>query len=223
MAQKDVVTRTERRLGAIFFAGLFALLPIVVTIALVVWLVATTEAIFSDILRLILPGSLYLPGMGLLVATLLIFGAGLAMQGFVSRQILSWVENSLSRIPLVKSIYGSVRDLTELMSNHDEERFGGVVMVQIPEMPVKLIGFVTLRDLGRFGLGVEDDAVAVYLPMSYQIGGYTLFISRRYLTPVAMSIEDAMRFAVTAGVSHGGLGRRQSKPPSADSSASQAP
>jgi uncharacterized membrane protein len=207
MARKGMVPRTRRKLGSIFFAGLFALLPIVVTIALVVWLVATTEAIFSDMLRWMLPG------MGLLLATLLVFGAGLAMQGFVSRQILSWVESSLSRIPLVKSIYGSVRDLTELMSNHDEERFGGAVMVQIPDMPVKLIGFVTLRDLGRFGLGVEDDAVAVYLPMSYQIGGYTLFISRRYLTPVDMSIEDAMRFAVTAGVSHGGLNRRKATPP----------
>ncbi|MFP5304662.1 MAG: hypothetical protein ACLGI7_02410 [Gammaproteobacteria bacterium] len=83
MARKGMVPRTQRKLGSIFFAGLFALLPIVVTIALVVWLVATTEAIFSDMLRWMLPGSFYLPGMGLLLATLLVFGAGLAMQGFV--------------------------------------------------------------------------------------------------------------------------------------------
>src|SRR3546814_8834964 len=66
---------------------------------------------------------------------------------------------------------------------------------------IRLVGFVTVEDLSRFEIAAEEECVAVYLPMSYQIGGYTAFIPRKLLTPVDMSLEDAMRFVVTAGVS----------------------
>ena len=60
---------------------------------------------------------------------------------------------------------------------------------------------VTIEDLNAAGLAQGDDEVAVYLPMSYQIGGYTLLLPRRCLTPLEMGFEDAMRFVITAGLS----------------------
>ncbi|HEY1078385.1 MAG TPA: DUF502 domain-containing protein, partial [Fontimonas sp.] len=83
-------------------------------------------------------------------------------------------------------------------------RFSQVVMVQIPDMPMRLVGFVTIEKLQAAGLSGGDDEVAVYLPMSYQIGGYTLLLPRRYLTPLNMSFEDAMRLVITAGLSRPG-------------------
>lgn len=191
----------RRKLSSIFLKGLFAVLPILVTVSLLVWLVSVTESLFREMLRWLLPDGFYLPGMGLFLAIALIFVAGLAMQGFVSRQLLLWIERSFNRIPLVKSVYGSVRDFVDLLSNHDDERFGGVVMVELPNAPMRLIGFITLQDLSALDVAADDDAVAVYLPMSYQIGGYTVFVSRRNLTPLDMKVEDAMRFVVTAGLS----------------------
>lgn len=201
MARTSRHAPLRRRLSSIFVKGLFAILPILVTVSLVVWLVSATESLFRQMLKWMLPDSAYLPGMGLLLALVLIFAAGLAMQGFVSRQLLLWIERSFNRIPLVKSVYGSVRDLVDLLSNHSDERFGGVVMVELPNTSMRLVGFITLQDLSSLDIAADDDAVAVYLPMSYQIGGYTVFVSRRNLTPLDMKIEDAMRFVVTAGLS----------------------
>ena len=198
----DAARATARKALSIFFTGLLAVLPILVTISLVMWLIGAAESVLGSVLSVVLPGGAYRPGMGLVGAVALIFGAGLAMQGVVTRQLLHWLDHNLYRIPLIKTIYGAVRDLTELVSNNKGgQRLGKVVMVQWPDQPIRLVGFVTLEDLSRFSIIADEDCVAVYLPMSYQIGGYTLLLPRRLLTPLDMSLEDAMRFVVTAGVS----------------------
>lgn len=204
---------TARKAISIFLTGLFAILPILVTISLVMWLIGAAESVFGGVLSVLLPGGLYQRGMGLVIAIGLIFFVGLAMQGIVSKQVLVWVDQQLNRIPLIKTIYGAVRDLTDLVSNKGGQKLGKVVMLQWPDQPIRLVGFVTLEDLSRFDIAAEEDCVAVYMPMSYQIGGYTVFIPRKYLTPLDMSLEDAMRFVITAGVSRSDNGLRGTAPP----------
>lgn len=189
------------RFARIFLTGLLAMLPILVTVAIVMWLIRLAESVFGKLFNALLPGPLYLPGMGLLLAVIVIFLVGLGLQGVLLNQILGTFEGMLNRIPLVKTVYGAVRDLTGMLGSKSERKFSQVVMVQIPNMPMRLVGFVTVEDLDAAGLSRGDDEVAVYLPMSYQIGGYTLLLPRRYLTPLNMSFEDAMRFVITAGVS----------------------
>ncbi|MGB0221346.1 MAG: DUF502 domain-containing protein [Sinimarinibacterium flocculans] len=201
------------RLTRVFLTGLLAILPILVTIAVILWLVQLAEALFGGMLDVLLPDPLYLPGMGLVVGVVLVFLVGLSLQGVFMNQLLHWFETVLNRIPLVKTVYGAVRDLTGMLGSNGERRFSQVVMVRLPEMPMRLVGFVTIEDLQSVGLACDDDEVAVYLPMSYQIGGYTLLLPRRCLTPLDMGFEDAMRFVITAGLSRpgaeeGGNGRR---------------
>lgn len=195
---------TAAKLAGIFFTGLLALLPIFITIAVVLWLLKTAESVLGGLLGVLLPSSLYLPGMGIVLAIALIFFVGAGMQGLFVRQFLGWVDEVINRIPLVKTVYGAVRDLTGLMSSKGGRKFSQVVTVQLPNLPMRLVGFVTIEDLGSVGLAGGTDEVAVYLPMSYQIGGYTLLLPRSYLTPVDMSFEEAMRFVITAGVSRPG-------------------
>jgi uncharacterized membrane protein len=197
----DAARATMRKATSIFLTGLLAILPILVTISLVMWLIGAAESVFGGVLSVLLPGDVYRRGMGLIVAIGLIFFFGLAMQGIVTRQVLIWIDNNLNRIPLIKTIYGAVRDLTDLVSNKGGQKLGRVVMLQWPNQPIRLVGFVTVEDLGRFDIAADEDCVAVYMPMSYQIGGYTVFVPRQYLTPLDMSLEDAMRFVITAGVS----------------------
>ncbi|HEY0974226.1 MAG TPA: DUF502 domain-containing protein [Solimonas sp.] len=193
--------RNLRKLTGTFLTGLLAILPILITVAVIMWLIQAAESVLGGLLSVLLPGSLYLPGMGLLLAILLIFLVGLGLQGVFMRQFLNWLEDALNRIPLVKTVYGAVRDLTGMLTNKSGRRFSQVVMVQLPNMPIRLVGFVTIENLVEAGLGSADDEVAVYLPMSYQIGGYTLMLPRRYLTPLDMDFEAAMRFVITAGLS----------------------
>lgn len=197
----DAARTTVRKAVSIFLTGLFAVLPILVTISLVMWLIGAAEAVLGGLLSVVLPGDAYRRGMGLVVAIVLIFAVGLAMQGLVTKQVLLWIDHNLNRIPLVKTIYGAVRDLTDLVSSSGGQKLGRVVLLQWPGQPIRLVGFVTVEHLARFAIADAEDTVAVYLPMSYQIGGYTVFVPRRCLTPLDMSLEDAMRFVITAGVS----------------------
>ncbi len=192
-----------RKIAGTFFTGLLAVLPILVTVALVMWLIGAAEAVLGGLLGFLLPRGLYLPGMGLLVSILLIYLVGLGMKGLFVQQAFGWVESALNRIPLVKTVYGAVRDLTGFMSNKRERKFGQVVLAQLPNLPIRLVGFVTVDDLAEAGISGCDTGgcVAVYLPMSYQIGGYTVMLPREHLTPLDMGFEEAMRFVITAGMS----------------------
>ncbi len=207
--------RSLGRLAGIFLTGLLAVLPIVITIAVVLWMIQLAESVLGGMLDVMLPGSFYLPGMGLALAMLLIFQIGLGLQGVVVNQLLRGLDSVLNRVPLVKTVYGAVRDLTGMLGSNGKRRFSRVVMVQLPGTEIRLVGFVTIEDLEAAGLSRGDDAVAVYMPMSYQIGGYTLLLPRRCLTPLDMGFEDAMRFVITAGLSRPhGAGGRDDPPPS---------
>lgn len=197
----DAARATLRKAISIFLTGLLAVLPILVTFSLVMWLIGAAESVFGSLLSVLLPGESYRRGMGLLVACAMIFGIGLAMQGLFTRQLLAWIDHNLNRIPLIKTIYGAVRDLTDMVSNKGGQKLGRVVLLQWPNLPVRMVGFLTVENLERFQLAQDDDCVAVYLPMSYQIGGHTVLIPRSQITPLDMSLEEAMRFVITAGVS----------------------
>lgn len=190
-----------RRLARTFLSGLAVVLPIVVTFAVLAWVVTTAEAMLGALVRLLLPGDTYPRGLGLLLALGVIFGVGVLMEAVYFRRLMGWLEELLNRIPLVKTVYGAVRDLMSLFSKAGARKFSKVVMVKFPGLEARLIGFVTIEDFAGLTIAAGPDEVAVYLPMSYTIGGYTVLLPRACLTPLDMSLEDAMRFVVTAGMS----------------------
>jgi uncharacterized membrane protein len=185
-----------------FLAGLAAILPIVVTVTLVLWLSNTLEQVLGTILKAVLPDVLYFPGMGLLIGILLIFALGVLLRVYLVQGVFHWLESWMERIPVVKTIHGVVRDVTQLFSGEIHERFGEAVLVTLPGVEFRLVGFVTRSDFEGLpdNLGTQG-TVAVYLPMSYQIGGYTLMLPRDRVEPLNLSLEDAMRYTLTAGVS----------------------
>jgi uncharacterized membrane protein len=192
---------TVRRLARMFLSGLAVVLPIVITLAVLLWLVQSTEALLGAVVRIFLPDNVYQPGLGLVVALVLIFAVGFLMEAVYFRRVMRWFEDLLNRIPLVKTVYSAVRDLMSLFSKDGSRRFSKVVMVKFPGTEAGLIGFVTVEDFTDLPMKPGPDMVAVYLPMSYTIGGYTALLPRAWLTPLEMSLEEAMRFVVTAGMS----------------------
>lgn len=185
-----------------FLSGLGATIPIVITVYILYWLASSAEAVLGGMIRVILPSGVYRPGMGVAAGMLLIFLVGLFLQAWIFRRIFSWGEAMLERVPLVKTLYGSVRDLMNFFSGSSAGRFNQVVSVAIPNSELRLMGLVTRDQVADVDPGLApENAVAVYFPMSYQIGGYTVFVPRSALTPVNLSINAAMRFAVTAGMS----------------------
>lgn len=191
-----------RVVGTTFLKGLAAVLPIIVTIYLIIWLASLLESVIGGMVSWIFP--FYFPGLGLLIAIGGIFVVGVLLNAWLVRAVFELGERLMHRIPLVKTVYGAVQDLMSFFSRDSDNAASQVVMVHIDiaGVPARIIGVVTREDFEGLpeGLGLPDH-IAVYLPMSYQIGGYTVVLPRDKVTPVDMSIDQAMRYAVTAGMS----------------------
>lgn len=186
-------------LGRIFLTGLLTLIPAVATIYLMVWLFGAVDRLFGKPLRWLMPDETYLAGMGIVVAVAVVFGVGVLMHGVLFRQIFRRAEAALLALPLVRSIYSAVKDLIGLFGSDGPAM--QVVSVTLPGSSWRLLGFVTRAEFGDLPPGIGGAAeVAVYLPMSYQVGGYTVILPRDAVRPVEMTREDAMKFILTAGL-----------------------
>ena len=190
-----------RSLPRLLLTGLLTILPVVVTIAILVWLASSLEAMLGGLLAWLLPEGTYRPGMGLAAGLLLILALGVVMSTWLAQQLFVFFERQLLRVPLLNSLYGAIRDVTALFSPENKHQFSSVVTFTLPGTEARLIGFVTRSDCADLPAGLNGpELVAVYLPMSYQVGGYTLFLPREQLAPVDMPTAAALRFALTAGV-----------------------
>jgi uncharacterized membrane protein len=198
------------RLGTIFFKGLIAVLPISATLGVFIWIANIFENFFSGpikgLLRLVGPPleagketPFYVTGMGLVTGFLLIFLVGLVVNLWFTQQALAWGENLLQGLPLAKTILHGVKDLMGFFNRDKSQAPNQVVVVEINGL--KMLGLVTRQSLVDLPPEInEGDRVAVFFPMSYQMGGFTMFIPRSRISPVSMPMEDAMRFILTAGV-----------------------
>jgi uncharacterized membrane protein len=189
-----------RRIWNTVLKGLVAILPIGLTLYIVYWLAVTAERLFSRAIRLVLPDQYYWPGLGLVAGLLLLYAVGLAVNAYVVRRALRLGDGLLARIPIVKTIYVATRDFMRILptsgQGSDLKR-----VVLVPFGPGKVIGFVT-SETGN-ALGPEhaaQDSVAVYLPMSYMVGGYTVFLPRNVLEATTLTVEAGMRLALMGGV-----------------------
>jgi uncharacterized membrane protein len=180
--------------------GLVAILPIGLTVYVVYWLAITAEKLFSGVLKSVLPEAWYRPGFGLLAGFVVLYLVGLAVNAYVVRRALRLSDALFARIPGVKTIYLATRDFMRFFpSGGHSNDLRRVVLV--PFGPGKLLGFVTAESdemLRRAGSG--GDLVAVYLPMSYMVGGYTVFLDRHLVEPTGLSVEEGMRIALMGGV-----------------------
>jgi uncharacterized membrane protein len=190
-----------KSLGKIFLTGVLTVLPVLATFYFALWMLQVVEWFFGRQLRWLMPDEYYRAGMGLLLAIVLIFIVGMLMHALLFRRFFAWAEHLLLEVPLLRSVYSAVRDLFGLVTEYRRSEALQVVAVTLPGTQMRLLGFVTRRDFEGLPPGVgRAGEVAVYLPMSYQIGGYTVFVPREQAVPVSMSREEAMKFVLTAGL-----------------------
>jgi uncharacterized membrane protein len=183
--------------------GLVVVLPIGLTLWLLWWLGSSTESLLQQVITLVIPERHYRPGMGIIAAVMLLLAAGTMVNALIVRRVLAAWEGFLDRIPVVKTIYGAIRDFTKLLPEGSKRRdLKRVVLARFGD--AQLVGFVTRDDAAELGIVKRDDAlVAVYFPMSYQIGGYTALVPRSAVVQLDITVEAAMRLVLTGGLSGG--------------------
>ncbi|MBC7982775.1 MAG: DUF502 domain-containing protein, partial [Candidatus Obscuribacterales bacterium] len=189
-----------RKLWNTFLKGLAAVLPVALTLYLVYWLGTTAEEFLGSGLQLILPDHWYRPGLGLVVGFLVVLIVGLLVNAYVVRRAIRFGEKLIARIPLVKTIFGALKDFTRFLPASGQRRdLQRVVLWKFGDG--RLIGFVTADQVHPRLFGADaGKLVAVYFPMSYQIGGYTLYLPRSALEPCDLSVEEGMRLVLIGGL-----------------------
>jgi len=180
--------------------GLVTILPVMLTLYLLYWFIISTEKMLGELIKLVMPDAPYWPGMGFIVGLLLVFAIGLLMQVYVIKKLFNKAEEVLYHMPLIKSVYGAIRDFFHYFSPSRQKDFQQVVAVTL-DNGIEVIGFLTQESSQVLPTAAGDEErVLVYVPMSYTIGGYAIMIPRSSLRNVDMSMEQAMRFVLTAGV-----------------------
>ncbi|XOV86780.1 MAG: DUF502 domain-containing protein [Pseudomonadota bacterium] len=180
-----------------FLRGLVTLLPVGLTVYLFWILGVSAERLLGGALQDLLPEAFYFPGLGLLVALFLVTLLGLLVRLPGANLLPRFSDALFSAIPVVKSVYTTLRDLTEFVSDRDKTSSGARPVLVTMAGDMVMVGLVTNHESSLSG---ADQRVLVYLPMSYQLGGYMLEVAAEKLTPLDMTVEEAMQLVLTAGV-----------------------
>jgi len=190
-----------RKIWNTVLTGLVAILPLGLTAYVIYWLALAAERLFSPAIRLVLPERFYWPGLGLLTGIVLLYFVGLAVNAYVVSRLLRMSDALFARIPVVKTIYLAIRDFTRFFPSSSGKGSDLQRVVLVPFGPGKAIGFVTAEsgDMLRRS-GAPEELIAVYLPMSYMVGGYTIFLPRDQVEPTSLPVEEGMRIALMGGV-----------------------
>lgn len=182
-----------------FFKGLLFALPIAATFGLLYWLFVTAENLLKIPLQILLPAGWYITGMGVVSALLLIFVLGILVQAYIVKYLFIYFEKLLENIPIVKTFYSSARNLMQFVAGEKGQDLQKVVAFHLND-DVRLIGFVTNE---KIDIGDKQDMLAVYLPMSYQVGGYLVYVPRDKCEILDMPVKDAMQQVLTAHIGSG--------------------
>ena len=175
------------RLLNYFFRGVIVVAPAAVTIYV-------CFAIFTSIDNWL---GFRVPGVGFLLTIVLITLIGALASNLITRGLLAAVESTLERLPFVRLLYGSTRDLLNAFVGEKRRFDKPVVVTPIAESAVRVLGFLTQESLAVIGM---SDHVTVYVPQSYGFAGQLIVVPRSHVAPLAAESADVMAFIISGGV-----------------------
>ncbi|NIR25986.1 MAG: DUF502 domain-containing protein [Gammaproteobacteria bacterium] len=177
-----------KRLTRYFFEGILFLGPIVLTAYIVYVVFVKIDSLFRfDV-----------PGFGFLVTIALITVFGFIASNFLTRKIAALVDRIFARLPVVKMIYNSIKDVISAMFGEKKTFDSPVAVSLVPGSDIWALGFITAESLERFGV---EDRVAVYLPQSYNFAGNMILVPKQSIRRLETDGGALMKFIVSGGIS----------------------
>jgi len=188
-----------------FLAGILVTSPILIT-AYVTWMIIT---FIDNQVAGILPESLdftkklphQIPGLGLIISIIAITFIGALTPGFIGRTLLKTGERVLDKMPVVRSIYGAIKQIMETVMSTNSESFREVVLVEYPRKGIWVIGFVTGETKGEVQTLNKEKLINVFIPTTPNpTSGLLLFLPKKDLVYMAMKVEDAVKMVISGGI-----------------------
>ena len=190
------------RFQAVFLRGLVVTLPVTLTITFLVWVVGKFEQILAPIWEKVLGPENYIVGLGLVSSLALVMVIGIMVDNYLTQKIIQSFMNQFSKFPVVKTIYGPIRDFVTLLGGQS----GATSMKNVVLYEIKpatwMIGLVTRENFNDPKLKVfsEMDLIPVYMPSSFMFGGYTILVNRSQVKSIDLPVETAIKLAITGWV-----------------------
>jgi uncharacterized membrane protein len=196
------------RLRTWLLTGLLVLVPIGITLWVLQLVIGTMDLVFNLLPDTWQPRLLLgfnLPGLGLVTVLLLLLVVGALAQNFIGRKVMSGWNSLLNRIPVVRGIYNSVKQVSDTLFSDSGNAFREAVLVQYPRQGVWTIAFVTGKPVGEVA-DLLDSAgtsqlVSVYVPTTPNpTSGFFLMLPRADVLKLSMSVDEALKYIISMGV-----------------------
>lgn len=185
-------------------AGLLVVVPIAITIWVLEWIVSTLDKTL-----LILPSSwhpdkllgVHIPGFGVLLAIGILLVLGATASNFFGNKLVNWWHALLNRIPVVRSIYSGVKQVSDTLFSESGNAFRKAVLVQWPREGMYTIAFVTGAPGGDAANYLQGDYLSLYVPTTPNpTGGYFVMVKTSDCIELRMSVDEALKYIVSMGV-----------------------
>ncbi len=186
------------------FAGLLVIVPVAITIWLIEWMLSTLDKTLLILPEAWHPDKLigfHIPGFGLILAVISLLIVGAVASNFLGKKVFVWGDNVLLRIPVVRSIYSSVKQVSDTLFSENGNAFRKAVMIEWPRSNVWTIAFVTGKPNGELLKHLKDDFVSIYVPTTPNpTGGYFVLLKMSDCIELDMSVDEALKYIVSMGV-----------------------
>ena len=185
-------------------AGLLVIVPVAITIGVLQWIIGTLDRTLAILPEAWQPDRLigvHIPGFGVLLTLAILLAVGAVVSNFMGKKLVIWGDTLVSRIPVVRSIYSSVKQVSDTLFSPSGNAFRTAVLVQWPRPDVWTIGFVTGIPGGDVTNYLVGDYLSVYVPTTPNpTGGYFVMLRKRDCIELNMSVDDALKYVISMGV-----------------------
>jgi uncharacterized membrane protein len=192
------------RLRRYLVAGLLVWLPVGVTILVFKVLLDLMDRVLLLVPEAYRPEQLLgfrIPGLGAVLALLVLFVTGVLVANLLGRQLVLWYEALLARIPLVRSVYGGVKNFAAVVLSDRGPPFKKVLLIEYPRKGVFRIALQTSDNVAEIAAVLGSDVVTVFVPMTPNAAaGFLAFVPRADVVELTMSVEEALKLVVSLGV-----------------------
>ena len=186
------------------FAGLLVIVPVGITIWVLEWVVSTLDQTLYILPAVWHPDRLFgfhIPGLGAVLALVILLVVGAVASNFMGRKLMQWGDALVHRIPVVRSIYSSVKQVSDTLFSESGNAFRTAVLIQWPREGVWTIAFVTGTPGGDVATYLPDDYLTVYVPTTPNpTGGYFVMLRRSDCIELRMGVDEALKYIVSMGV-----------------------
>ena len=188
-----------------FLSGLLVIVPVVITFLVLEWVVSLLDQTLQILPMAWHPDrvlGVHIPGFGVILTLVILLVVGATVSNFIGKKLVQWGDAVVTRIPVVRSIYSSVKQVSDTLFSENGNAFRKAVLVQWPREGIWTVAFVTGAPGGDVATYLrEDEFLSVYVPTTPNpTGGYFVMLRKSECVELNMSVDEALKYVVSMGV-----------------------